>query len=86
MIFEQLLSLHPQSPRATYGRALALDIEADLYRSNALLEQAITEYLRVLELPDVPKALMILSGRKCSTRQTFRGQSVRSSHVYPSVV
>ncbi|KAI0237911.1 Aspartyl/asparaginyl beta-hydroxylase [Lamellibrachia satsuma] len=86
VIFEQLLSLHPQSPRATYGRALALDIEADLYRSNALLEQAITEYLRVLELPDVPKALMILSGRKCSTRQTFRGWVNRAVTTMKKIV
>ena len=74
-IFEEIISLDPQSPRATYGLAVALDMDADRFKSNAMLETAIGLYKEVLELPDVPKTLLILSGRKCSERQAFRGES-----------
>ena len=74
-IFEEIISLDPQSPRATYGLAVALDMDADRFKSNAMLETAIGLYQEVLELPDVPKTLLILSGRKCSERQAFRGES-----------
>ena len=50
-------------------------MDADRFKSNAMLEKAIGHYQEVLELPDVPKTLLILSGRKCSERQAFRGES-----------
>ena len=50
-------------------------MDADRFKSNAMLETAIGLYQEVLGLPDVPKTLLILSGRKCSERQAFRGES-----------
>lgn len=79
--FDALLSKYPKSPRATYGRALALDKKAESERSNKVLEQSIDQMLKVLDLPDVPKPLLIEAGKKCADRQTFRGTQPTTSSL-----
>ena len=84
--YESILKKHPHSPRAIYGRAHALDLRAELERSNPVLEQAIDGYLKLLEEKDVPKALMLQCGRKAAERQSFRGKCTClpvNAHSYP---
>lgn len=72
-LYEAIISRYPNSPRAIYGRASALNKQAEQQKSNAVLEQAISEFLNVLSLPDVPKTLAIKTARTCAERQSFRG-------------
>lgn len=87
-MYDAIISRHPQSPRACYGKASALNKMSEQKKSNAILEQAISEFLNVLSLPDVPKALAIKTAKTCAERQSFRGyfrryhiHIKRSSHV-----
>ena len=71
--YETILSRYPKSPRAQFGRAQALNAVADRRQSNAVLEQAIDECMKVLALDAVPKQLFIKAGTLCADRQSFRG-------------
>lgn len=55
---------------------------AEVKQSNALLEESIDKYLKVLSLPDLPKALAILAGKACADRQSFRGIDEKISHLF----
>lgn len=59
---------------------------AEEKQSNALLEESINKYLKVLSLPDLPKALAILAGKACADRQSFRGILMRKFLTYLSVI
>lgn len=74
--YDTILSRYPSSPRARSGRAASLDEMSQKRQSNALLEQSITEFIKVLDLPDVPRELMIKTGQRCADRQSFRGKSL----------
>lgn len=50
-----------------------MDVKAELERSNKLLEACIEEYMKVLDLPNVPKELFMKVGRRGAERQSFRG-------------
>lgn len=91
--FDNLLMKYPRSPRAVYGKAVALDKRAEAEKSNQLLEQAIDQYLKVLDLPDVPKSLLVKAGKICADKQTFRGWGFKATktlqrllEVYPDDV
>ncbi|XP_070395333.1 aspartyl/asparaginyl beta-hydroxylase-like isoform X3 [Dermacentor albipictus] len=71
--FKRLLQTHPQSPRANYGKALALEKVAELRKSNSILEQSIQAYLEVMKLPNVPSELYLRAGNKAVDRMRFRG-------------
>lgn len=72
-LYDALIAKYPNSPRAVFGKANALNKMAEEKQSNGLLEESITMYLKVLSLPDLPKALAILAGKACAERQSFRG-------------
>jgi len=71
--YDDILGRYPRSPRAQFGKAQALNALANRRRSNAILEQAIGECVKVLELDNVPKELFIKAGTLCADRQSFRG-------------
>jgi len=71
--FDKILRHYPTSPRAQFGKAQALILLAEQRRSNAILEQAIDECLKILALDDVKKELFIRAGMLCADRQSFRG-------------
>lgn len=71
--FRALVRTHPQSPRACYGKAAALEKVAEIRKSNALLEECIQAYLQVMELPGVPDQLYLKAGNKAADRMRFRG-------------
>ena len=73
-MYDTILSRHPGSPRATYGKASTLDKLSEEKRSNALLEQCIEEYRKVIELPETPAELAVLAAKRGSDRATFRGK------------
>lgn len=75
--YEAIILKYPNSPRAHAGRAQTLDKLAEQKRSNAILEQCIEEYQKVLDLNDVPKELLLTSGQQLATRQTFRGKGYK---------
>lgn len=72
-LYDAIISRYPQSPRALYGKASVLNKMAEEKKSNAFLEQAISEFLNILSLPDVPKSLAIKTAKTCAERQSFRG-------------
>ncbi|KAK2160180.1 hypothetical protein LSH36_138g01049 [Paralvinella palmiformis] len=71
--YKAVLTRHPNSPRANYGLAQTLCKQAEEQQSNRLLEECIELYQKLLQLPDVPKVLMLKAGRMCIERQQFRG-------------
>jgi len=71
--YDDILGRYPSSPRAQFGKARALNSLAERRQSNAILEQAIGECMKVLELENVPKELFIRAGTLCADRQSFRG-------------
>jgi len=71
--FNSILNRYPRSPRAQFGKTQALNALAEQRQSNSILEQAISECLKVLTLDDVPKELYIKAGTLCADRQSFRG-------------
>ena len=76
---ESLIPLYPKSPRLLYLDARLLDEQSAAQRSNSLLELAIEAYLRVFELDNVPSKLLLINGRQCAERQSFRGETVNMS-------
>lgn len=77
-LYDAVIAKYPNSPRAVFGKANALNKMAEEKQSNALLEESINKYLKVLSLPDLPKALAILAGKACADRQSFRGWGGRA--------
>jgi len=71
--FDNALRHYPKSPRAQFGKAQALNALAERRQSNAILEQAIDECMKVLALDDVPRELFVKAGILCAARQSFRG-------------
>lgn len=47
-----------------------------------IAEECIQEYLKVFDVPDAPKALVVTAGRRCVKRQEFRGTCIiNKDHV-----
>ncbi|XP_029839762.4 aspartyl/asparaginyl beta-hydroxylase, partial [Ixodes scapularis] len=76
--FKEILQAHPLSPRASYGKAQALEKLAELKKSNAMLEQAIQAYAEVMKLPQVPDELYLKAGNRSVDRMRFRGMLTRA--------
>ncbi|XP_041816914.1 aspartyl/asparaginyl beta-hydroxylase isoform X1 [Chelmon rostratus] len=72
--FEALVLLHPQSPRARYGKAQAEDDLAEKLRSNDMLQRAINSYREAAELPDVTSDLLRAALKRRAERQQFLGR------------
>lgn len=73
VLYDELTSTNKKSPAALFQKAEALDLLAQLERSNARLEQAISTFQQVLSLPKVPDKLFSLAGNKCVELLKFRG-------------
>ncbi len=73
--YKQLVAEFPTSPRATKGLADALCSLSEEEQSNVRLEECITQYLKVLEMPDAPDQVVLDAGRACADRQQFRGKT-----------
>lgn len=71
---EEILKKYPKSPRANFLKAEILIKMAEEKQSNSILEQGITQYQKVLDLPDVPYALLVDAGTKLAEKQIFRGK------------
>ncbi|KAH9513736.1 hypothetical protein Btru_041970 [Bulinus truncatus] len=80
--YDVILRKHLTSPRAYYGKGLALDKLGFKYMSNEYLERAIDFLARVLNLQNVPDDLYKLAGRKLADRQQFRGWGGESIKTY----
>lgn len=76
--FTSILARYPRSPRAMFGKILALNELAGQKHSNAILEQALELCTQFLALADVPKTLMIKAGKLCAERHIFRGTDLDS--------
>lgn len=72
--FETLVKLHPQSPRARYGKAQTEDDLAEKLRSNDMLQKAINSYREAAELPDVTSDLLRAALKRRAERQQFLGR------------
>ncbi|KAM8731898.1 aspartyl/asparaginyl beta-hydroxylase-like isoform 3-T3 [Acanthopagrus schlegelii] len=72
--FETLVQLHPQSPRARYGRAQTEDDMAEKMRSNDMLQRAINSYRDAAELPDATPDLLRAALKRRAERQQFLGR------------
>uniref|UniRef100_A0A3Q3XGM4 Uncharacterized protein n=1 Tax=Mola mola TaxID=94237 RepID=A0A3Q3XGM4_MOLML len=72
--FETLVQLHPQSPRARYGKAQTEDDLAEKLRSNDMLQRAINSYRDAAELPDVTPDLLRAALKRRAERQQFLGR------------
>ena len=71
--YDEILKTNPDSPRALWGRGLVYDRQAELQRSNQLLEEGIAVMDRSMRLPKVPDELLMMIGQKLADRQQFRG-------------
>ncbi|XP_056868429.1 aspartyl/asparaginyl beta-hydroxylase-like isoform X1 [Takifugu flavidus] len=72
--FDALVQLHPQSPRARYGKAQAEDGLAEKLRSNDMLQKAISTYREAAELPDATADLLRAALKRRAERQQFLGR------------
>ena len=72
--YNSILTRYPKSPRANHGKAETLNLMAEEQRSNPILEQAIDQFYKVHDLPEVPEALDLKNVRRLAERLTFRGQ------------
>lgn len=71
--FSSILMKYPDSLPAQYGKAKSLDSLAELQRSNAILDQAIAEYLKILSFPKpVPDDLFLKVAERCIDRMRFK--------------
>lgn len=78
--FAAILKVNPRSPRATYGRARALDQLAEQRQSNQLLTEAITNYQKLMSFDGVPPALFKMAADRCINRLRFMG--MRMSFIF----
>lgn len=75
--FSAILKKNPNSPRAHYGMAQALDRMAEKQHSNPLLQKAIDAYEKVLSLgASVPDKLYHLAADRCINRMRFKGENL----------
>lgn len=56
-IFESVLRVNPNSPRAHFGIARANDIRSEIESDHSFLNIAVNEYQKVLDIDDTPDAL-----------------------------
>lgn len=76
--FERLRQMHPTSAAVQYGLAKALDILAELNRSNVLLRRAIDEYQKYLGLGNkLNDTQFKLAAERCIERMRFIGNVQR---------
>uniref|UniRef100_T1JK47 Aspartyl/asparaginy/proline hydroxylase domain-containing protein n=1 Tax=Strigamia maritima TaxID=126957 RepID=T1JK47_STRMM len=85
-MFQSILELHPQSPRAVFGKAMAIGGLSDVHKSNQMLEQCIFTFKDVLDLPDVPDDLFRMAALKCTDRMRFRGFHIKSLKVLDRLI
>ncbi|CAG2242163.1 ASPH [Mytilus edulis] len=79
---EEILKKYPKSPRANFLKAEILIKMAEEKQSNSILEQGITQYQKVLDLPDVPYALLVDAGTKLAEKQIFRGWNGKATKTW----
>ncbi|KDR14347.1 Aspartyl/asparaginyl beta-hydroxylase [Zootermopsis nevadensis] len=85
--FTTILMKNPASPRAHHGKARALDKLAEKKHSNALLQEAIDAYERVLALGlSVPDKLFVQAAERCINRMRFKGQYHTAVHIHKKLI
>ncbi|XP_069678122.1 dentin sialophosphoprotein isoform X2 [Periplaneta americana] len=85
--FSAILKKNPNSPRAHYGMAQALDRMAEKQHSNLLLQKAIDAYEKVLSLgASVPDKLYHLAADRCINRMRFKGQHHTAIHIHKKLI
>ncbi|XP_052862359.1 aspartyl/asparaginyl beta-hydroxylase isoform X2 [Anopheles cruzii] len=85
--FERVLSRKPHSIPALVGRARALDALAEQRRSNAILNDAIVAYRKVIaqELA-VDDATLASVAERCIDRLRFQGQHAKAIDVHQTLI
>ena len=84
--FSFLSEKYPKSPYARYGKAKAIDEEAERKRNNELLLEAIKLFNTVPDIEDCPSALKKLSLLRSAERLSFLGKSLRAVRVLEKLV
>jgi aspartate beta-hydroxylase len=80
--FITILRTNPNSPRARYGKARALDRVAEKKQSNSLLQEAIDAYEHVLALgASVPDKLFVQAAERCINRMRFKGENDKTQLI-----
>lgn len=72
--FTVVLTRQPKSPRALYGVARALDLQAEAKSSNIILDRSIDAYMAVIRAPQVPDELFRRAAERLINRLRFRGK------------
>ncbi|GJQ67496.1 hypothetical protein Trydic_g5136 [Trypoxylus dichotomus] len=85
-LFTKFLKNRPDSPRALYGKAQALDSLAEKKRSNEVLQESIQFYLQVLNVNNVPDALFVNAAERCINRMRFIGNYGRAISVHKKLI
>lgn len=78
--------MHPNSPRARYGFARTLDLQAEKKQSNKLLEVAIDAYRNSMEAPGIPDILFIKIADRLINRLRFRGLYNKAIDIHKQLV
>lgn len=84
--FDSILKSHPESPRALWGKGMALDKLAEQRRSNALLEEAMQLMDKALRLPATPEPLLQTIATKLAQRQSFRGWAHKEAQTWKYLI
>ncbi len=84
--YNTLLSLQT-SPSALYEKASLLDLQAHNEKSNSLLEQSISIYVKLISLGStVPQLMFKNAAERCSDLMNFRGWTHKAIQVQKIVV
>ncbi|XP_025829421.1 aspartyl/asparaginyl beta-hydroxylase [Agrilus planipennis] len=86
LLFTKLLEKNPSSLKALYGKAQALNSLAAKKKSNALLEEAISTYLLVLQSQRISNEMYKEVAEKCIDRMRFRGYFGKAISVHKALI
>uniref|UniRef100_T1HC09 Asp_Arg_Hydrox domain-containing protein n=1 Tax=Rhodnius prolixus TaxID=13249 RepID=T1HC09_RHOPR len=84
--FTVVLTRQPKSPRALYGVARALDLQAEAKSSNIILDRSIDAYMAVIRAPQVPDELFRRAAERLINRLRFRGQHMKAVPVHRELI
>ncbi|XP_065062847.1 aspartyl/asparaginyl beta-hydroxylase-like [Rhopilema esculentum] len=84
--FSVLSTKYPKSPYARYGKAKAIDEEAEKKRSNELLLEAIKLFNTVPDIEDCPSTLKKLALLRSAERLSFLGKPLGAVRVLEKLV
>ncbi|CAJ0949247.1 unnamed protein product, partial [Mesorhabditis belari] len=85
-LFNQVLKIYPDSPRAHFGKGRAYDIRAEMHAEDSDVDLALEEYEEVIENDDTPDALFRQAASRVVERSRYRGKMHQALNAQRSLI